>query len=123
MLVEKSRSKRSAASVNTHLFFYVYGNKKMIQKVVEKYESSLKSAKVKSALRAGRSGPEIPVTRFLLINIHLILLPRLLEASGFLQSSDKEVIFLFSGGKSLLGSQLPSQQGPVHWDHSQAWSA
>lgn len=123
MLVEKSDSQRSPASVNTRLLCYVYDDKKMIQKVVEKYESSLEGAKVKSALRAGRCGPEIPVTRFLLISIHFILLPRLLEASGFLQSSDKEVIFLFNGGKSLLVSQLPSQQGPVHWDHSQAWSA
>ena len=74
---------------------YVCDDKKMIQELVEKYESSLEGAKAKCALRSGRSGAEIPVARFLLISIYFILLPRLLEALGFLQRSDKEVIFLF----------------------------
>lgn len=81
--------------MNTHLLCSVCDNEKMIQELVEQYESSLEGAKAKCALRAGRSGPEIPVARFLLISIYFILLPRLLEASGFLQRSDKEVIFLF----------------------------
>jgi len=48
----------------------------------------------KCALRAGGSGLEITVARFLLLRIYIFLLPRLLEASGVLQRSNKEVIFL-----------------------------
>lgn len=55
----------------------------------------MEGAKAKCALRADRIGPEIPVARFLLISIYFILLPRLLEASGFLQRSDEEIIFFF----------------------------
>lgn len=47
--------------MNAHLLCYVCENKKMIQELVEKYESSSKGAKAKCALRACRVGPEIPV--------------------------------------------------------------
>lgn len=74
---------------------YVCDNKKVVQELVEKWEFSLEGAKAKCARRAGRSGPQIPVARSPLISIYFTLLPRLPEASGFLQWSDKEVIFLF----------------------------
>lgn len=44
--------------------------KKMTQEQIEKY--SLKGAKVKYVLRAGRIGPEILVARFLLISIYFV---------------------------------------------------
>lgn len=102
----------------------------MIQELVEKYESPLEGAKAKCALRAGRNRSETSVAKFQLISLYFTLLPRLLEASGFLQRSDKKVISLFwvrvmegNYKSSLLGSQLPSQQGPVHRDHGQTWPA
>lgn len=90
--------------MNTHLLCYVCDDKKMIQELEEKYESSLEGAKAKCALRADRIRPEIPVARFLLISIYFVLLPRLLEASGFLQRSDEEIIFFF--WVRLLGESL-----------------
>lgn len=65
------------------------------------------------------------MTKFLLISIYFILLPRLLESSGFLQRSDKGVIFLFwvrvmgvgGGVELLIIPPGPSQQGLMHWDN------
>lgn len=116
--------------MNTHLLCYVCDDKKIIQELVEEYESPLEGAKAKCALRAGRSRSETSVAKFLLISLYFTLLPRLLEASGFLQRSDEKVISLFwvrvmegNHESSLLGSQLPSHQGPVHRDHGQACPA
>lgn len=55
----------------------------MTQEFIEKCDYSLKGAKVKYVLKAGRIGPEIVVARFLLISIYFVLLPRLFRGFRF----------------------------------------